>query len=201
MKGERGALITGFFAAATSGVAILLYAFGWISLAGSLTFIAPLTVIVFAALMVWARRARQDIFLTRLMGGLAAGGAGLLAYDFIRLGILYTDLVPFNPFRPIEVYGLWILDRQRDDWQTKTAGWIFHVWNGMGFAVMYTMLAGPGRVLWGLGWAMMLESLMLATYPSMFKIALAWPLISVSLIGHAAYGLALGWVAQRSVRL
>jgi hypothetical protein len=193
-------LIIGFLAAATSGLAILLYAGGFLSLPASLTVLAPLTAIVFLVLLVRSGRAESDTFRERFRGGLLAGLAGLVAYDLIRLVILLTGMVPFNPFRPIEVYGLWILDRQADDGMTKAAGWALHIWNGLGFALMYTMAVGAGRIGWAVLWAMTLEAMMLATYPSMFRISLAWPLISISLIGHAAYGMAVGYVARRTIK-
>jgi hypothetical protein len=193
-------LLVAFFAASTSGAAILLYAAGWVTLTYSVTFLAPLSALIFVALLVGSGRGREDVFLNRMWGGLIAGAAGLLAYDGIRWLILLTDLVPFNPFRAIEVYGLLILDQYEDTFLTKTVGWAFHLWNGLSFALMYTLAVGRGRVLWALGWGMILEISMLATYPSIFRLVLDWAFVGVSLTGHVAYGLALGVVAKRLVK-
>jgi hypothetical protein len=197
---RRPSLVVAFLAASVSGAAIILYALGWVTLTYSVTILAPLSAMLFLALLLQSGRGREDVFVARLLGGLIAGAIGLVAYNLVRLLILISGLVPFNPFRPIEVYGLLILDRYQGTLLTKAVGWAFHVWNGLSFAVMYTLAVGKGRVLWGLGWAMMLEISMLATYPSMFRLAMDWPFVFVSLVGHVAYGLAIGGTAKRVVR-
>jgi hypothetical protein len=118
----------------------------------------------------------------------------------VRLLILRSGQVPFNPFRPIEVYGLLILDQYQDSPLTKTVGWGFHIWNGLSFAAMYTLTVGRGRVLWGLGWGMALEVAMLSSYPSIFRMAMEWPFIFVSVTGHVAYGFAIGLTARKTVQ-
>lgn len=198
--GHRPSLLVAFLAASTSGLAILLYAFGKITLTYSLTFLAPLTVTLFLAISVLTGRERESLFMSRLVGGLVAGAVGLLAYNLVRLALLLSGAVPFNPFRPIEVYGLLILDQYQDSTLTRAVGWTFHLWNGLSFATMYTLAVGKGRVAWGLAWAMLLEVAMLATYPSIFQVAMNVPFVTMSLIGHVAYGLAVGLTARRSVR-
>jgi hypothetical protein len=111
----------------------------------------------------------------------------------IRPLVVLIGLPGFNPFRPIEQFGLLILDEREDTVRTKVVGWVFHIWNGLSFAAMYTLAVGRGRPLWGLGWAMLLEIATLAAYPSLFRITLSAPFILISLIGHAA-------AAQRLVR-
>jgi hypothetical protein len=192
-------LAIGFAAASLSGAAILLAAFGWMTLVYSVTISAPLAAVLFTALWVRAGRASEHIFLDRVRGGLLAGVLGLLAYDLVRLLVLSTHLVPFNPFRPIEVFGLLILDRYQDSLTTKLVGWLFHTWNGLSFALMYTLAFGRGRIAWAMAWALLLETAMLATYPSLFHVVLAWPFVTISLIGHLAYGAAIGWAAQKYI--
>ncbi len=191
-------MIVGFLAASSSGAAILLHAFGWVTLTYTVTLLAPLTAMLFLVFLVYSKRWREQEFLSRLQGGLIAGALGLAAYDLVRLLVLLAG-VSFNPFRPIEVYGLLILNRYHDTPLTKAVGWAFHVWNGFSFAVMYTMAVGRGRILWGLGWGLLLEAAMLASYPSMFHILLGWRFVTVSLAGHAAYGLTIGSTARKVV--
>ena len=195
----RPSLLIGFAAASASGAAILLAAFGWITMVYSVTISAPLVAVLFVALWIQSSRASETIFLDRARGGLIAGILGLLAYDLIRLLILATHLVPFNPFRPIEVFGLLILDRYQDSTATKIVGWLFHTWNGLSFALMYTLAFGPGKIGWAILWALLLETAMLATYPTLFHVILAWPFVTISLIGHLAYGGAIGWGARRHI--
>jgi hypothetical protein len=197
---KRPALLVAFLAASTSGLAILLYAAGWMTMTYSVTILAPLTALTFVGLFVNARGAWEDVFLQRITGGLIAGLAGLVAYDMVRYLILLSRLASFNPFRPIEVYGLLILDRTQDSALTKAVGWAFHVWNGLSFAVMYTLAVGRGRVLWAIGWGMLLELATIATYPSMFRITLGREFLMMSLTGHFFYGWAVGLATRRAVR-
>jgi hypothetical protein len=139
------------------------------------------------------------VLLNRLAAGLLAGAVGLVLYDFIRLAFLAAHL-PFNPFRPIEVYGLLILDRYQDTTLTKAVGWAFHIWNGLAFAIMYTLSVGRGRLGWALAWAMTLEVAMLASYPSLFGIIRDWAFVTVTMAGHTGYGIGLHATARRAVK-
>jgi hypothetical protein len=197
---RRPSLMIAFVAASTSGVVILLHALGWITLAYSIQIVSPLALFLFVGLLVGSGRGREDVLMDRMRGGLIAGTFGLVAYDVIRLLVLWSGLVPFNPFRPIEVYGLLITDAPADTVLTKTLGWAFHLWNGLSFAMMYTLVFGKGRLLWAFGWAMLLELMMVASYPSIFRMVADWAFVTVGSIGHVAYGLTLGWTARRVVK-
>jgi hypothetical protein len=193
-------ITVGGTAASLSGVAILLHAFGGVHLAFSVIVLAPLTLIIILCLGVGAKPRSRQIFLQRLVGGLFAGFMGLVAYDVARWLILISGTVPFNPFRAIEVFGLLILRADVDSWLTKAVGWLFHLWNGLSFAVMFTLAVGRGRLWWAIGWSLVLEVAMLSTYPSLFRILLDGPFITVSLIGHLAYGIGLGLAAKGAVK-
>lgn len=196
---RRLSLIIACLAASTSGLALLLLAGGIVSLSSSITVLAPLTAITLLAIWAVLERESEEEFLNRFTGGIIAGAAGLIAYDLVRLLILAGG-VPFNPFRPIEIFGLLILDVSEDTTQTKLLGWGFHIWNGLSFAVMYTMAVGRGKVLWAVIWALVLEAAMIVTYPSMFHVAVSWPFIVISLVGHLAYGVAVGVTARKVIR-
>jgi hypothetical protein len=193
-------LAIGVGAASMSGLAILLHAFAGVHLAFSIIVLAPMTVLALLCLFTRAQPRSREIFVQRFAGGFFAGFMGLLAYDMVRWLILISGTVPFNPFRAIEVFGLLILQTDVDTWLTKTAGWLFHIWNGLAFAVMFTLALGRGRLWWAIAWSLVLETAMLSTYPSMFRIMLDWPFFAVSFIGHLAYGLALGLAARGAVK-
>ena len=178
----------------------MLHAFGAVHLGFSVIVFAPATVVAILSLAARAQQRNREILLQRLGAGVFAGCMGLLAYDSVRWLILISGTVPFNPFRTIEVFGLLILKTDVDTWLTKTVGWLFHVWNGLSFAVMYTLAVGRGRVWWALAWSVTLEVAMLSTYPSIFRIALDWPFVVVSLVGHIAYGIGLGFTARGAVK-
>jgi hypothetical protein len=198
---RRPSLGIGFATASLSGALILVHAAGWVTLSYSVRIAAPLALLLFISLLVLSGRAREDVLLTRLTGGLIAGALGLVAYDVVRLAFLFSGLVPINPFRPIEIYGLLILGASQDTAITRTVGWAFHIWNGLSFAVMYTLALGRGRILWGLGWGMLLELAMVLSYPSIFRLMIDWRFLMVSIAGHTAYGLTLGWTARRTVHI
>lgn len=195
---RQPSLLVAFLAASASGAVIIVHALGWVTLSYSVSILAPLTLFLFLALWIRSGRGREDVFMNRLVGGVKAGAVGLAAYDVVRLVILLAG-VPFNPFRPIEVYGLLILDAPEDTALTKTVGWAFHFWNGLAFATMYTLALGKGRVLWAVGWAMLLEIALVSTYPSIFRLLVDWPLLVVSVVGHIGYGLGIGLTAKRVV--
>ena len=69
-----------------------------------------------------AQRPGREIFVQRLVSGLFAGFVGLVAYDGVRWLILLSGIVPFDPFRVIEGFGLLILRADAETWLTKTVG-------------------------------------------------------------------------------
>lgn len=196
---QTPSLVIAFIAASLSGAGIILHALGWVTLTYTVTILAPLAAVVFVSLLVRAGRGREEVLLNRVAVGLLAGAIGLLAYDLVRVIVMLAG-VPFNPFRPIEVYGLLILNRYEDSALTKAVGWGFHIWNGLSFALMYTLTAGRGRMLWAIGWGLALEMTMLVTYPSIFRLLLDWAFVLISFTGHLAYGGAMGLTARRFVK-
>lgn len=196
---RQPSMLIAFLAAASSGAILIAHALGWVTLSYTAAILAPLSLFLFLALWVRAGRGREEVLVNRLVAGVIAGAVGLVGYDLVRLAILLAG-VPFNPFRPIEVFGLLILDTYDDTLLTKTVGWAFHFWNGLAFASMYTLALGKGRVLWAVGWGMLLEIAMISTYPSIFRLLIDWPFLAVSMTGHIAYGLGIGFTARRVIR-
>ena len=193
-------LMIGVGAASMSGAAVLLHAFANVHLASSTMVLAPASLVILLCAATWSKERSREIFVQRLAGGLFSGLMGLVAYDLLRWLILISGTVPFNPFRAIEVLGLLILNAPADTWGTRVAGWLFHIWNGLAFGVMYTLAVGRGRWWWAVIWSLALEGAMLSTYPSMFRMALDWPFITISVIGHLSYGLALGFTARGAIK-
>ncbi|MDZ4403181.1 DUF6789 family protein [Prosthecobacter sp.] len=193
-------LAVGVITASLSGVALLLHAFAGVHLAFTVIVMTPLTVVLLAAMIAGRRIQGREVFLQRVWGGAFAGLMGLIAYDVIRWLIMLSGMVPFNPFRAIEVFGLLILKSDVDTPLTKTVGWLFHTWNGLTFAIMFTLAFGRGKIWQAVVWSLVLEAAMIVTYPSMLRVKLDWPFLSISIIGHIAYGLALGYTARGAVK-
>lgn len=204
MNGDRPPkswlLGVGIVTASLSGVALLLHAFAHVHMAFTVIVIAPLTVILLTAAIANTRLQGREIFLQRVWAGVFAGCMGLIAYDGVRWLILLSGMVPFNPFRAIEVFGLLIMKADTDTVLTKVVGWLFHTWNGIAFATMFTLAFGRGKIWQAIAWSLVLEAAMICTYPSLLRIKLDWPFLSISVIGHIAYGLALGYSARGAVK-
>lgn len=190
----------GVVTASLSGAALMLHAFAGVHLAFTVIVIVPLTVVLLAAAMAGKRIEGREVFLQRTWAGLFAGFMGLIAYDVSRWLILISGIVAFSPFRAIEVFGLLILQTDVDTALTRTVGWLFHIWNGLSFAVMFTLAFGRGKIWQAVLWSLVLEAAMIGTYPSLFRIKLDAPFLSISIIGHIAYGLALGYTARGAVK-
>ncbi len=197
---SRPSLAVAWLAASGSGVAVVLYALGWVSLGYSVALVAPLQALLFIGLLIRSGWRGEDVFATRLRAGLMAGMIGLLCYDGARQFIVSSGMLMSNPFRPVEIYGLLIVNGYQDPALARAVGWGFHIWNGLSFALMYTLALGRGRILWGIGWGMALELATLATYPSILRLALDREFLLVSLAGHVAYGLGMGATARHTVR-
>lgn len=195
---DVGALWLAAGCASLSGVAFLFHALGWLAMPFFITCVSLPAALVLVALYVWARSLPHRWLAERIWAGSWIGFAGTLAYDGIRYLIAVTGIFSFDPFRIIHMLGALITTEPPTEPVAIAAGWTYHFWNGMNFATMYVLVAGRGRWPLALAWAMCLEVLMMATYPGVFAIS-QWDVgfVSVSMIGHVAYGVTLGVLAQR----
>jgi len=135
---------------------------------------------------------RQLSFWKRFRAGVAGGAMALLAYDGIRFAIYASNLLDFYPFQTHRIFGYLITGESPASEAAAIAGWLYHFWNGFSFAIIYALIAGPASWYWGVAWAMILEVAMLFTYPTLLDIKMSTGFVGVSLIGHTAYGAALG---------
>jgi hypothetical protein len=138
-----------------------------------------------------ARLARQ------MRTGVVAGLAATAAYDVSRWTLVLAGRMELSPFGAFPLFGELLVGDAPV--QALTAlGALYHLWNGTAFAVAYSFLLG-GRdwrfgVLWGLG----LEAAMLAVYPGWLPLdGVLEEFVTMSFLGHVAYGTVLGLVAQR----
>ena len=149
---------------ATSGAAVLAYAF----LRVPMSFTVPFVVLPLSALVVivalWGQRRfeRLHVFSRRLLTGAAMGLVATLAYDAIRPPLLAVVGLSFDPYRAILIFGQLITGLPATDPLAVTAGWIYHFWNGISFAMMYALFRPRGGVLLAVLWALMLEVLLWA---------------------------------------
>lgn len=91
--------------------------------------------------------------------------------------------------------------------KVRFVGYFYHLaLNGTTFGIMYAILAGRARWIWGLAWGLFFELGMMTLPPvpmmaGPFGIFGFWPRLFVaSLIAHIVYGVILGVLAYRWVR-
>jgi hypothetical protein len=192
-------MIAGLACALTSSTAFWAHMLGLVPMPFFINFVGRPSIVLFLILGLFSWQ-RNLSFWKRLRAGLTAGVTALLAYDLTRLALYSAILHDFYPFQSHRIFGYLMTGQSPDTDAAFYAGWLFHFWNGFSFAVIYVLIAGPARWYWGWVWAMILEVAMLLTYPTFLSIKMSVPFVLVSLIGHTAYGVALGLTASYLMR-
>lgn len=162
------------------------------------SFIAVPGLIAVGGLSVWMRRRQEDLFLSRLRAGAIAGVIGTAAYDGVRAFVEGLNIVSTHTFRAIPIFGAGLTGRDASTVAAIAAGWGFHLMNGIGFAISFVLLAAGRPVWWGIAFALVLEGLIVAMYPGWLGFSLTGEFVTVSVLGHVAYGAVLGAVARRT---
>jgi hypothetical protein len=154
-----------------------------------------------ATVAVWRRTPVEDrpAIRRRAFVGLAAGGLATLAYDLCRLVTVTLSGLRFRPFDVFPIFGRLLIGRGAPETPATLIGVLFHAANGIGFAIAYMFLFRRVGIVSGLLWAALLEGMMISLYPSWLNVKALDELVSVSILGHVAYGCVLGGVARRGV--
>jgi hypothetical protein len=162
--------------------------------------LAPPSLLGLLIVGVAAHRIHSTIVLDRLVVGAWAGLAATLAYDAVRWLLRQTAIISFDPFMSHPIFGMLITGLPETSPTAVLIGWLYHFWNGFGFGVMYTLIAGPAAWGYAVIWALFLEVAWLTALPSVASFDLNPELITLSIVGHLAYGVVLGILAQRFIR-
>lgn len=165
-------------------------------LASTFVFVPGLLATV--AAVVWARGRQAELFLERVRRGVVAGVVGTAAYDVVRGAVELAGLATSNTFRAITIFGSGLTGRPPSHAASVAAGWAFHACNGVGFAIAYLLLAAGRPVLAGVAFGLALETAMVLLYPGWLGFTLTAEFLSVSILGHVAYGAVLGVAGRRS---
>jgi hypothetical protein len=144
-----------------------------------------------------ARRIDDRTFVHNLAVAAKAGVVATIAYDVVRFGVHATGLFGFDAFNSIRIFGSWITGQPSTTLPAQLAGWAFHVWNGLAFAFMFVLTFGRPKWWYGLIYGLVMEVIMLGIFPTFLPISDRPGFITISLIGHAAYGTTLGLIAER----
>lgn len=191
---RRHLLGSGFL---SSGAALLVYIVSGVSLPAALALV--LTVAVAFSAAVWHGLAAPGRAEARraVLVGVAAGAVATAAYDLSRWLIVEVAGFTFWPFDIFTLFGQALLGAEYTGPWVTVAGVAYHVVNGVGFGIAYTLWIGRRGVLAGIGWAMALETLMVTVYPGWLGLRALDEFLQVSILGHVAYGSVLGFTARR----
>ena len=192
--------LTAFVCASVSILALLFHAAGWLPMYFLVEVLGAPSLVLLLILGVVAYRVDEEVFLNRLITGAWGGLVATLAYDLIRYVLWKGGVFSFNPFLSHPIFGMLITGYPMESVTATVIGWTYHFWNGFGFGIMYTLVAGRARWYYAVVWAMFLEIGWLTALPSTLHFKLNPELIALSLIGHGAYGIALGLIARRFIK-
>lgn len=155
--------------------------------------VAAALLVVLVALAVLAVTAPRSGLSRKIGYGLAVGVAATAAYDLARVVLWLVDLVN-DPFRTITLYGEAMLPGSP---AASAAGWGFHLWNGLVFAMFFVATVRRPSILKGMLWALLLDAIQTLTLTEVPGMAIGQEFLTASVVGHLAYGATLGWLASR----
>jgi hypothetical protein len=142
----------------------------------------------------------------RIETGIWVGAATTAVLDVIRLTGFQMGLMPGNMPR---MFGVLILDQMAEGPSTLSdfVGAFYHFWVSACFGLTFALLVGKFRWWGGLIWGLIIELGMMTTPPMViamdtgyFGLKQGYGLLTVSLLAHIAYGIALGLLLERYVR-
>jgi hypothetical protein len=132
--------------------------------------------------------------------GLAAGAVATVALEAIRLPGFWLGFMPGNLPR---LMGVLLLNQFATGPSPKSdvAGWAYHFWNGASFGLIYVLVFGTCRRWVGtvfgilLGFGFMFSPVVSALGVGFMGLEFSKGFPVTVTFAHAAFGLALGWLA------
>lgn len=180
-----------------SGAALIVHVLTTISL--GLALVGAGIIVIGLGTLTWMRlpsMARTEIA-QRARVGLLAGFLATIAYDVSRWLIVTLFHDTFAPFDVFPIFGHAIAGTNLSPAVATTIGILYHYTNGVLFAVAYAILFAPRGWWTGILWALGLEALMLTVYPGWLHPSPFEEFVSVSILGHVAYGSVLGIFSRK----
>ncbi|MGY6502146.1 MAG: hypothetical protein ACXIVQ_14780 [Acidimicrobiales bacterium] len=163
--------------------------------------LSVLTAVTGAALVLDLARRRHPKGLAagrrQLLIGFAAAAVAVIAYDVSRLFLVNVLGFHIDPFKAFPFFGAGLIGQDASNTAHWIAGTVFHFVNGITFGIAYTIWLGRRGVVWGIGYGLGLEAIMIGLYPAWLQIDAMAEFTTVSVFGHIAYGAALGYFAKR----
>jgi hypothetical protein len=183
-----------------SGAALLVYILSGVSLRWTLLALAGAAVAVLVLASRWMAPERRRRLRRRSGVGAVAGVAATIAYDGVRIGLVEFAGLRIDPIEAWRLFGLALLGDAAPATLVMTVGTLFHLTNGVGFAIAYTVAFGTRGIAAGVIWAFVLEGFMVSVYPGWLGLKALEEFLSVSILGHVAYGVVLGYLARHLLR-
>lgn len=198
--GEEAALrpheiVFGAVMAAMSGMAILAHTFGPVPMSFTVPFVVLPAAFMFVGLVLIRRRlyGRLHLFADRVLAGVIWSCAATFAYDGIRVIMRAVFHLSADPFQAMPIFGHLITKLPATDPVAITVGWIYHLWNGVSYGIIFALLRPQGGAVAGFVWAMILQGLMIADYPVLLQVRLDDPSwYAEGIVGHGVWGIVLG---------
>ncbi len=185
-------------AALASGAALVVSILSGASLALTLALLAAVAGFTVAFKWSCAEAHERPVIKAQLVTGIVAGIMATGAYDLSRLLLVQLGGLNFSPFETFALFGRLIIGASAPGPAALAAGTAYHFLNGIAFAVSYCFLLGGRDWKLGILWALGLETVMVTIYPGWLKLeAVMKEFLTVSILGHLAYGATLGGFSQR----
>jgi hypothetical protein len=132
----------------------------------------------------------------RCRAGVVAGIAATAAYNLARWALVEVFSLSVDPWLTIRLFGRLLVGDDRPASLTLPVGIAFHVVNGIGLAVGFAVLFGGRTWRAGVAYAVVLEVVMVALYPSWLDIRKMDEFVTVTFLAHVAYGATLAEVSR-----
>jgi hypothetical protein len=183
--------------AMSSAGAVAVYIVARISLAAAVVVL----VVPAGAAWWWTWRrlpaAGRAELIRRARAGVVAGVAATATYDLTRWALVEVFSLSVDPWVTIRLFGRLLVGDDRPASVTLPVGIVFHVVNGIGLAVGFAVLFGGRTWRAGVVYAVVLEVIMVALYPSWLDISKMDEFVTVTFLAHVAYGATLAEVSRR----
>ncbi len=150
----------------------------------------------------WAKtdRNQRPMLRAQMATGAVAGVVATIAYDLTRALLTELGQLQFYPFETFNIFGQLIIGETAPRLVAFVVGTLYHLLNGVAFAVSYCFLLGGRHWTNGILWAFGLEAAMLTIYPGWLELdAVMQEFVTVSVLGHIAYGVVLGLISERKL--
>ncbi|WP_199624424.1 DUF6789 family protein [Paenibacillus alkalitolerans] len=183
----------------STGAALLVYVMSGISLLAT-TFVILICALVIGS-FIWRKSSenkRLDLK-RRVVTGLIAGALATALYDVFRFLLIKITGIMFWPFDIFNIFGKALVGAEQAGFWVTILGFVFHIANGIGFGIAYTIAFGERGIWMGILWAMILEAMMVTVYPGWLGLKALDEFLSVSVFGHFVYGITLGYMAKRLI--